>query len=199
MSSNHNDFVVGKYPQIDYNSFKDRPDRVSWINHIIRVLEDEDRKVTSREISMTGIFQLSRSEDEDETIAIIRQRIPDLKIIRVGSKAYWTRDTKARERLAQMLISERRDFRNKAANNTEALKILRRESNMRNVLDALEGHGTHFLNEIANRLKQDFGGEGWAIGEMVHRAILQYEDEMGFIQIKNDQAEEGDQHGSVCL
>lgn len=41
------------------------------------------------------------------------------------------------------------------------------------LIEALEGHDTQFLQLKATQLKQS-DGEGWAIGEMVERAIKQY-------------------------
>ena len=50
-------------------------------------------------------------------------------------------------------------------------------------LKALEGHDTTFLLGISHELKQVYGGEGWAIGEMVQRAVKLY-GESGIIVIK---------------
>jgi hypothetical protein len=41
------------------------------------------------------------------------------------------------------------------------------------VFEALEGHDVEFLQRKATQLKQS-DGEGWAIGEMVERAIQKY-------------------------
>ncbi len=37
------------------------------------------------------------------------------------------------------------------------------------VLEPLDGLAVRYLRKIAVTLKQDFGGEGWAIGEVVDR------------------------------
>lgn len=42
------------------------------------------------------------------------------------------------------------------------------------VIQALKGHDIPHLQRIVAELKQVFGGEGWAIGEMVERAIEKY-------------------------
>ena len=39
------------------------------------------------------------------------------------------------------------------------------------LLKPIEGHDGWYLAQIVHSLKQDFGGEGWAAGELLERAV----------------------------